>query len=297
MNITHATTETVFPIGVFLDDNPVNSVPYSRVNAIFESMLRAVCFSAMLSVPLLSQIADTRLDQALTLFNAGKYQDCYGIVSSYLKQNPSSGPAHKVLGMSEFMLGQPELARADLQKATDLSPRDSDAFYYLGRLYFTADNALAAHTAFQKAVELNPSSVRAENHLGQSLEALGRFEEAEAAYRKAIDLQRDSAKKSEWPYYNLGLLYVHNGRPAESIDYFRRALECNSNFQEAKIKLAVALSDLKQVVEAETLLRDAIRTDETNAEAHYRLAIVLKKSGKNEDSQREFALFEKFRKR
>ena len=260
-------------------------------------MLRAVCLLAIFSVVLVSGADAQDLRQALSLFNSGRYQDCYQALSSYLKQNPESGPAYKVLGMTEFMLGEPAKAREHLTTATNLSPKDAEAFYYLGRLYFTADNPLAAAAEFEKALELDPSSVRAENQLGQSFEALGRLHEAEATYLKAIELEQNQTNKSEWPFYNLGLLYFRNGKSRESTVYFRHALECNPSFVNAKIKLAVALTAEQQNDEAEKLLRDAIRIEETNAEAHYRLAILLKKARKQDDSNQQFALFEKYKSR
>ena len=260
-------------------------------------MLRAVCLFAILSVPIVVRAEAQDLRQALSLFNSGKYQDCYQALSSYIKQNPESGPAYKVLGMTEFMLGEPGKAREHLTTATNLSPKDGEAFYYLGRLYFTADNPLAAAAEFQKALELDPSSVRAENQLGQSLEALGRVQEAEETYLKSIELEQNQPKKSEWPFFNLGLLYFRNSKTGESIVFLRRALECNPNFIDAKIKLAVALEAEQQNEEAEKLLRDAIQMEEKNAEAHYRLAILLKKVRRQNDSDQQFALFEKYKSR
>ncbi len=258
-------------------------------------MLRAIGLGAILSLSLLSAPAD--LKQALSLFNSGKYQDCYRELTAYVQQNPESGPAYKVLGMTEFMLGRPEQARDHLILASTLAPKDAESFYYLGRLYFTADNVIAAISAYQKAIEIDPSSVRVQNQLGQSFEALGRDREAEDAYRKAIGLQQSQSKKSEWPYYNLALLCFHNGKREEAIANFRLALVCNPNFANAKVKLAVALADERQADEAERLLRDAIRSDATNAEAHYRLAILLKKAGKQEEAQQQFALFDQSQKR
>ena len=37
--------------------------------------------------------------------------------------------------------------------------------------------------------------------------------------------------------------------------------------------------------------------DETNPEAHYRLAIVLKKARKQQEADQQFALFEQYQKR
>ena len=259
-------------------------------------MLRLVVLLAVLICPVPAQVSTISLQQALALFNSGKYRECFEVVSPFVQQNPNNGAAHKLLGMDQFMLGKPREALAELQQATELTPNDPDAFYYLGRLYFSTDNAIAALAAFERAIALDPSSVRDHNQLGQTYESLGRAADAERTYLKAIELERSQSKKSEWPYYNLGVLYLNKGRSEDSVPYFRQALARNSAFPEAKIKLAVALSNQKLATEALRLLEEAVKTDPQNAEGHYRLALLLSKTGKPEEAQEHFALFQKYRK-
>jgi tetratricopeptide (TPR) repeat protein len=185
---------------------------------------------------------------------------------------------------------------SELKRAVELAPNDPDAFYYLGRLYFTSNNAPAALSAYQKSIQLDPSSVRAYNHLGQTYEAMGRTADAEHAYLKAIEIDQRQAKKSEWPYYNLGLLYFNRGRAKQSITWFRDAIARNPQFVEAKMKLAAVLATHEPADEALKLLEEAVQAEPQNAEAHYRLALLLSKSGNREEAQQHFALFEKYRK-
>ena len=253
--------------------------------------------AAALMGPALSQPPHESLETALKLFNSGQYQQCFDIVSPYVQEHPDSSTARKILGMDQYMLGKPREALHELLRATELNPKDADAFYYLGRLYFSADNAVAALVAFQKSLELDASSVRATTQLGQTYEALGRTADAERAYRKAIDLEGRQPKKSGWPYYNLGLLYVNTGHASESVPYFREALARNPAFAEAKVKLAVILVKQNLSSEALKLLKEAIQDDPENSEAHYRLALLFAKTGNHDEAQRQFALFEKYRKR
>ena len=259
-------------------------------------MRKLVPALAVLMLPVLATESGDSLRTALELFNLGKYQQCFEVASRYLQQNPGSAAAHKLVGMDEYMLGNPRDALTDLTRATELAPNDPDAFYYLGRLHFSMDNATAALAAFRRAIALDPASVRDYNRLGQTYEALGQWADAEQAYRKAIDLDKVQSKKSEWPYYNLGLLYLNNGRPEDAISNFRQALARNPAFPEAKVKLAVALSGPDPSNEALNLLEEAIQADPSNAEAHYRLAVLLTKLGKTQAAQEHFALFQKYRK-
>lgn len=257
---------------------------------------RLALLSAFLGWQVPGQSSSSPLEQALLAFNSGNYRECFQIVAPYVRAHPESGAGHKLLGMDEYMLGKPREALLELQQAVALSPQDPDAAYYLGRLYFSTDNAPAALAAFQRAIELNPLSVRAHNHLGQTYEALGRPDDGERAYLKAISLEEGQASRWEWPYYNLALLYFQSGRWEESKAYFRRSLACNPQFPEAKVKLAVLLSKQKLASEALTLLTEALQTEPRNAEAHYRMALLLTQSGKPDEAQEHFQLFEKYRK-
>ena len=240
--------------------------------------------------------ADGSLQQALALLNSGHYAESFALASACLRQNPGSAAALKIAGMDQFMLGHPREALAAMTRASQLAPGDPDAFYYLGRLYFTADNAVAALAAFERAVVLDPSSVRAHNGLGQTYEALGRRADAEKAYRDAVALETGQPKPSEWPAYNLGALYLEDGRTDEAIACFRKALQINPTFPEARVKLATALSKNQAAPESFELLHEVLRLNPRNAEAHYRLALLLTKAGKRDEAHQHFKLFETYRK-
>ena len=244
-----------------------------------------------------SQAPAHPLQQALNLFNSGQYQQALVQLSPFVEEHPDSAGAQKLLGMTQFMLGKPAEAIATMLKAVRLAPQDADAWYYLGRLYFSKDNATDALAAFRRSLELNPAAVRTVNHLGQTYEALGRFPEAEKAYVDAIALEVQQATKYEWPYYNLGLLYMTHGKVDEAIPYFRQALGQNPRFTEAKIKLAVALSRKETSQEALDLLQEAVQLEPDNPEAHYRLGLLLTKTGRRDEGERELELFRKLKKR
>jgi Flp pilus assembly protein TadD len=125
---------------------------------------------------------------------------------------------------------------------------------------------------------------------------LGRWPDAELAYLKAIEIERRQAKKSEWPYFNLGVLYLSTGREQEAIAYLRETLLRNSSWAEGKIKLAAALACGK-IQQALPVLEEAVQSEPGNAEAHYRMAVLLMKSGKAGEAQQHFDTFAQLRKR
>ena len=260
-------------------------------------VIRVLPLLVSLSGPVFPQGGTNPLERALALFNAGKYQDSFDLASAYLLQNPGSEPAHKIVGMNEYMLGRPEEALREVKRATELAPNDADAFYYLGRLHFSTDKFAAALSDFQRALELDPSSVRTENQLGQTYEALGQWQDAERAYLKAIEIERSQAKKSEWPYFNLGVLSLKEGQSIEAIRWLREALVRRGSWTEAKVQLAAALSAGNQLDEARRLLEEALAAEPKNAGAHYQLARLLVKMRRPDEARRHFLLFAELQRR
>jgi tetratricopeptide (TPR) repeat protein len=233
--------------------------------------------------------------KAYVLFRASRYQESLALVAAYLDKNPESGEAHKLLGINQFMLGSAEIAEVSLKRATELAPQDWEAWYFLGRIYFTRNDLLSALSMFKKVIELDPQSVKAHNHLGQTYEGLVQYPAAREAYLKAIALERQQTTKSEWPYFNLGVLYIKEGRAQESIEYLRQALARNPNWSEGKTKLGLALLSTGKYEDALTELNEAIRVDPQNAEACYQLARLLTKMKREEEAQQQYLIFEKLR--
>jgi len=196
--------------------------------------------------------------KSYVLFQTGNYQQSSTYASRYLERNPASGDAHKILGLDYFMQGQPALAETELLRASELSPSDADVRYYLGRVQFERHNLPAALESFRSTVFLDHSSVRGFNHLGQTYEGLARFEDARTAYRKAIELDQQQTKRSEWPYFNLGVLSLKQGRIEEAAIFLRDALTRRPSLSEATVQLAACLGSLNQFEEARRLLENLL---------------------------------------
>jgi len=229
--------------------------------------------------------------KSFVLFQTGNYRQSSVLAGRYLERNPASGEARKILGLAYFMLGQATQAEHELQKASELAAADSDVRYYLGRIQFERQNLPAALESFRGAVALDAQSVRGFNHLGQTYEGLARFDDARAAYEKAIEIDRRQAKRSEWPYFNLGVLLLKEGRAQDAAGCLREALAVKPSWPEAKVQLAVALGSANQLKDARQLLEDLLLAEPKNAQAHYQLARLLMKMQMPEEARRHFLLF------
>jgi len=231
------------------------------------------------------------------LFSTERYEESLRILRPLIERQPGTAAAHKAIGLDHYMLGSVEQAEAELKRATELAPRDPEAHYYLGRIYFTRNNLPAALATFQRTAELDPSSVKTFNHLGQTYEALVRYPAARAAYLRAIELEKHQPTKSEWPYFNLGSLYLREGQVAEAVDYLQEALSRHPAWSEGKAKLAMALTSMGKQAEALSLLEEAVQLDRRNADALYQYARLLAKMGKQDEAERQLLLFRELKER
>ena len=233
--------------------------------------------------------------RAYVLFSLGRYREALDWAGRFLERQPEGGETRKIAGLARFMLGDRASAEADLRKAAALLPLDSDAQYYLGRVYYEGSKLTLALESFREAVRLAPGSVKAHNHLGQTLEGLTRFEEAKQAYREAIRLEREGPERSEWPYYNLGALLLAEGETDEAVSWLERSLERNPSSVQTRTRLGAAYGAAGRPADATSQLRAVIEAEPGNADAHYHLGRVLMKLGEEADARKHLGLFERLR--
>lgn len=233
--------------------------------------------------------------KAYLQFAAGQFQESIRWSGKFLEAQPSGGETRKISGLARFMLGDKDGAELDLKQATAVLPRDFEAHYYLGRVYFERSKLTPALESFRRAIVLSPRSVKAHNHLGQTLEGLARFDAAVSVYEKAIEFESEGSERSEWPYYNLGSLLLSEGYPQRAVELLEQALERNRSSVQTRTKLGVALSAASRLDDAARQLRTAVQADPENADAHYQLGRVLMKLGRSDEARGHLSQFERLR--
>lgn len=136
-------------------------------------------------------------------------------------------------------------------------------------------------------------------------EALGRYLAAGAALgvlltlavmtRRQIGVWRDSAtlyayvlantpRPSRIAFNNLAGLLAEQGRYAEAIVYYDRALEIQPDYDEARANLGNALAAQGKTDEAIAQYREALRANPNSMVAHHNLGLALVKQGKIDEA-------------
>ncbi len=89
--------------------------------------------------------------------------------------------AYTAMGLSYFIWGRLEEARASSSKAIELDPDDFIAHWTLGRIQFSLGKHEEAAILFKKVIALKPAFYSAYVDIAQACEQLGRMEEVNAA--------------------------------------------------------------------------------------------------------------------
>ncbi len=169
---------------------------------------------------------------ALALADQGKYRDALAEVNQLIKQHPKEAIHHQQLAQVLLKAGACEPARRAARKATELEPKNADAYVVLAWvlqydsmcqwLGYDHDRA-AARTALEKARKLDPKHLGAANDLASLLErdAKGRRFEAGADVRGAVEAWRAlrAIEDNDERAYAMAtaLLWIGNGVEAEKV--------------------------------------------------------------------------------
>jgi tetratricopeptide (TPR) repeat protein len=237
------------------------------------------------------------LNQAFTLFKAGRLQEAERAYSALIAQQPKLAVAHNHLGLIAKALGQAERAEVLLRRSVELDPADPSGHTNLGNLLLKLGRLADADESYARVIELTPdgedallnrawaryslkdgegalglytravakypNSPRTHNGVGLALALLNRTDEAEAAFARAFAVDA----KFVGALNNLGVLLKRLGRYDEACDAYRRALAIDPASVEALNNLGCALQEMGRLEEAKALLKRALELAPTYADA------------------------------
>jgi tetratricopeptide (TPR) repeat protein len=182
----------------------------------------------------------------------------------------------KMVGLDYVLLDDYADAIKWLEKAVTLDGTNKDAWYYLGRAYYTKSRLIEARKAFLTVLDLDPRDSKAENNLGLIFESSAQPEAAIEAYRTAIAWQEQSPHPSEQPYVNLGNLLMERGRMEEALAPLEKAVALAPDNAFCHMTLGVYYRKIGKPVPARRELERATQLDPENAAAHYQLGRLYK---------------------
>lgn len=194
----------------------------------------------------------------------------------------------KIVGLDYVLLDDYADAIKWLEKAVTLDGANKDAWYYLGRAYYTKSRLIEARKAFLRVLDLDPHDSKAENNVGLIFESSAQPEAAIEAYRTAIAWQEQSPHPSEQPYVNLGSLLMEQGRMEEAIGPLEKAVGLAPDNTFCRLELGIAYLRARRLEGAQRELEKATQLEPDNAAAHYQLGKLYKEIHALDRAKAEF---------
>ncbi|MEX2140655.1 MAG: tetratricopeptide repeat protein [Pirellulales bacterium] len=136
-----------------------------------------------------------------------------------IEHDRDTAEAYYQAGLAYVQLGQPSLARAQLERATELRPDHAEAMLQLGNAEQMLGDLTSAMRCYRRAIRLRPTSAMAYSNLGAILLVGGQVEEADTMLTRAIELAPHHAQA----HYNLGLVRLQQGQLSQARQHIERA--------------------------------------------------------------------------
>jgi Flp pilus assembly protein TadD len=268
--------------------------------------------------------SDALLYEGKALANLGRFGEADGVLHQYVLKHPESADALYMLGFVLNRENKPadsltiytQAARLTTPKSDDLKivamdyvvlndypdairwmekavafdPHNEEAWYGLGRCYYSQSRFPEAEHAFQQALTLNPQDLKAETNLGLTYEMENRSDSAELAYQKAVAIANSDQHTDEWPYLNYASFLLEHDRAADAIPLLKRAVAIAPRCADCHGKLGRALTLTGQTAPAIAELRQAVQLSPREAKFHFDLGRAYRAAGEMAEARVELAL-------
>lgn len=211
------------------------------------------------------------------------------LLGKAIEIDPQFVVAQYTLGAVHHSLGNRWKAAAQFRASTQLDPAYPEPYKALGDLLLTAPRRLfdQAIEAYSKALEIRPFYADAHVGLGDAKAAKGDVDGAVGAYQKALSFNPLNAKV----HVSLGkLYYAEKGLYYESVQAYKKAIDLDPTFVDARMGLAEVYEDKGLYQEAIGEYRKVVDLDKKNTGALYNLALVYEKV----DAKEAIALWERY---
>lgn len=176
-----------------------------------------------------------------------------------------------------------ELAVSTMLENEPKFESSAEFFYVLGNLLSDADNNDRARAAYMKALAINPRHFHALNNLALLLQEKKAPEsEVEDLFKRALDANPDDTLAN----YNYGNFLIGTGKREEAIPHYRKVLDNDPWYLQARISYAQTLLELGDKARALEELRDVTMSEDAMPEDLARVARLYIQVDREEEGER-----------
>jgi tetratricopeptide (TPR) repeat protein len=255
-------------------------------------------------------------------YRTNQIEKAVGPLKTAIRLSPKDVQAHLYLGRCYLELGQYEASLQEIRAASNLEPKNTDILYTLGQVYGKLMSA-----AYMRMAEVSPDSYQVHQVLAESYSAQKNTDKAIEEYKAAISRSpntpglhyalgdifwragrfadaeqyfREELKVSPEDYmaaWKIGNIYIYYTRWDDAIPWIEKAIQIAPDLAQAHRDLGKAYfekNELEKAVKEYTKVAELAPDEDT---VHYRLAIIYRRLGRQNEAQDEMNLFGKLNKK
>jgi len=197
------------------------------------------------------------VNEGIDKLNKNEANDGISALERSAAFDPTNAPLNALLGAHFFEFGSNTLARTYLERAILVSPKSKSLRLLLGLTCADDGEIVRAKSLLRSFIKYAGESFAARYGLGRLLMAEGKSAEALKEFKRAL-----SARSMPEADYAVGCLYYQLGRYRIAAYHLRQAVESDARYFEARYALGLVLLRLSANEEARIELIAACETEE-----------------------------------
>jgi Flp pilus assembly protein TadD len=241
-----------------------------------EGKLDAAEESIRTSCQLDPKLAGAHMFLGIVNYQMHRFDKAREALKEAIALNDKNAEAEMWLGVVELADGHPEGAVPPLDKAAQLMPNDLNVLDYRARAH-----TLVARDSYAAMYKLAPDSWQVHRALGESYAETGKTAEAISEYQTALALQPQNPDL----YEALGNAYQKVSKFVEAAQAYKQELQLSPNNMVALYNLGkIAIENQENPKAGVPLLEQVVKTYQHSAPADFYLGLGLVKLGRDQDA-------------
>lgn len=185
----------------------------------------------------------------------GEISDAVEILERVLEKDPDNSKFLVDLGNANVELARWEDAKPHLLRAVEVDPKNTQAHYLLGLCHLNQNAQELARKDFGWILEINPHHYLAHFQLGMLRIQATQWNDAAESFGECLRVRPNDARALN----NMGYIEIKGrNRPAEGIEFLRKAVEKSPDDPNLLYSLGNALKQRGELTEAEKYLKRAV---------------------------------------
>ena len=237
-----------------------------------------------LAIPHADEPEDVYTALGIEFLNAHKPSDALYYLKKALKENPALDALYPDVFLCFEYTVQLKEAVNFFHAATDHSPFNFQAWFYLGISYLKLPDPPQAIKAFEYALAIQDQSVVARINKAQAHYQLEQYLLAIEVLNEALVIDDQDAQV----YFSLAEAYQAIEDYNQALVFYNKCIKCDPAWADAWMGIAMVLDHLNRITEALHYIRKAVEINPQESEYWYVLAEFQQKMGFYEESEQAF---------